>query len=313
MNLKKIFLFCTVLTLCFSCKFKPAPIENHSHDFYTKARHYNSSKYSSYNSKQKTRYKKAEKGEIRIQAGDTLYGIAQQYNLNVRDLIEKNNLSAPYVLIAGTTLKTPTATYHKVESGETLYSISRDYGINLNEIVALNKMQRPYNIYTGQKIKVNGRKSDIASKNRSISYSKPKKDKPSFVNRILGSKNNKFSWPIKGQVISKFGPKKGGLYNDGINIKASSGSEVKSAEDGVVAYVGNELKGYGNLVILKHSGGWISAYGHLSKTSVVRGEKISKSQTIASVGATGNVDSPQLYFGLRKGRDAVNPEFYLKN
>ncbi len=79
-----------------------------------------------------------------------------------------------------------------------------------------------------------------------------------------------------------------------------------------MAYVGNELKGYGNLVIVKHSSGWITAYGHLSKTGVARGQKVSKGQSIAKVGSTGNVDSPQLYFGLRRGREAVNPESYIK-
>ena len=111
--------------------------------------------------------------------------------------------------------------------------------------------------------------------------------------------------------MSKFGPKPGGLYNDGINIKAKGGDNVKATEDGVVAYVGNELRGYGNLIIIKHSGGWISAYGHLDQTKIKRGIKVKKGQNIATIGSTGNVKSPQLYFGLRKGREAVNPQSYL--
>ncbi|MFT6077470.1 MAG: murein DD-endopeptidase MepM/ murein hydrolase activator NlpD [Rickettsiales bacterium] len=125
------------------------------------------------------------------------------------------------------------------------------------------------------------------------------------------NKNNRFSWPIRGTIISKFGPKAGGLYNDGINIKAQSGSNIKSTEDGVVAYVGDELRGYGNLIIVKHAGGWISAYGHLSSTKVKRGQNVQKGQIIAKAGSTGNVKSSQLYFGLRKGREAVNPQKHL--
>ena len=102
-----------------------------------------------------------------------------------------------------------------------------------------------------------------------------------------------------------------GLYNDGINIKASEGQAVGASEDGIVAYVGNELKGYGNLVIIKHSGGWISAYAHLKNSLVARGQKINKGQKIGNVGNSGKVKFPQLYFGLRRGRDAVNPESYL--
>ena len=135
-------------------------------------------------------------------------------------------------------------------------------------------------------------------------------DSPGFIEIAL-DKMNHFSWPIRGEVISKFGPKSGGLYNDGMNIQAAQGDAVRAAEEGVVSYAGNELKGYGNLIIIKHSGGWITAYAHLSKISVKRGQKVLKLAKIGEVGSTGNVTSPQLYFALRKGRDAVNPENYL--
>ncbi|GDX35987.1 hypothetical protein LBMAG18_04980 [Alphaproteobacteria bacterium] len=128
----------------------------------------------------------------------------------------------------------------------------------------------------------------------------------------IEEKKNIFSWPVRGNVVSKFGPKKGGLYNDGINIKAKEGASVGSSEDGIVAYAGSELKGYGNLVIIKHSQGWITAYAHLKEINVSKGQKILKSQKIGSVGNTGSVNFPQLYFGLRKGREAVNPQNYLK-
>ena len=128
----------------------------------------------------------------------------------------------------------------------------------------------------------------------------------------IDEKKNIFSWPVRGNIVSKFGPKKGGLYNDGINIKAKEGASVGSAEDGIVAYAGNELKGYGNLVIIKHSQGWITAYAHLKEINVSKGQKILKAQKIGSVGNSGSVNFPQLYFGLRKGREAVNPQSYLK-
>lgn len=128
----------------------------------------------------------------------------------------------------------------------------------------------------------------------------------------IAEKKNFFSWPVRGSVVSRFGPKKGGLYNDGINIKAKEGASVGSAEDGIVAYAGNELKGYGNLVIIKHSQGWITAYAHLKEINVSKGQKILKAQKIGSVGNSGSVNFPQLYFGLRKGREAVNPQNYLK-
>ena len=158
---------------------------------------------------------------------------------------------------------------------------------------------------TAQNI-INPSKNEIVE--TKLSINKPI-DKDSI--KKIANKTNRFSWPVRGEVISKFGPKSAGLYNDGINIKAKDGQAVSSSEDGIVAYVGSELKGYGNLVIVKHSGGWISAYAHLKNSVVAIGQKIGKGQKIGNVGNSGKVKFPQLYFGLRKGRDAVNPENYL--
>ena len=121
-----------------------------------------------------------------------------------------------------------------------------------------------------------------------------------------------FQWPVRGRVVSGFGAKAKGLRNDGINIAAKRGSPVRAAENGVVAYAGNELRGFGNLLLLKHSGGWITAYAHNDKLLVKRGQKIKKGQNIATVGSTGNVRTPQLHFELRKGKRARDPKKYLR-
>ncbi len=312
-----------VCFLCFSCRFKPAPIENHRQDSYSKNNNYSSEKYTKKIKNPPIKESGSSQGqEIVIGAGETLYSISQKHNVNLRDLISENNLAAPYNLKTGSKIKIPKQTYYQVKATDTLYSISRQHQMNVNELVALNDLAPPYNITIGQKIKISKEKTAVISvstgaKSESKSQSQASaptqaQTKAGLVSEVLSNKTNRFGWPIKGAIISGFGPKKGGLYNDGINIKTTLGAEVKSTESGVVAYVGNELKGYGNLIILKHSGGWISAYGHLGKTSVSRGQKVEKAQTIAFAGASGNVDLPQLYFGLRKGRDAVNPEFYLK-
>lgn len=121
--------------------------------------------------------------------------------------------------------------------------------------------------------------------------------------------NNKalFAWPVKGQIIGKFGPDSQGLKNDGINIAAPLGSPVRAAGDGVVAYAGNELRGFGNLVLVKHADGWITAYAHNETLMVKKGDNVKKGQQIAKVGQTGNVNSPQLHFEIRKGAQAVDP------
>jgi murein DD-endopeptidase MepM/ murein hydrolase activator NlpD len=120
-----------------------------------------------------------------------------------------------------------------------------------------------------------------------------------------------FRWPVRGRVIAAFGPKPNGFQNDGINLAVPEGTPIKAAEDGVVAYAGNELKGYGNLVLVRHSNGFVTAYAHASEILVKRGEAVKRGQVIAHSGQTGNVTSPQLHFEIRKGATPVDPAQYL--
>ena len=332
--------------------------------------------------------KEAIAKEIIIENSDqTIYDIAKKHQISIREIIDFNNLKAPYKLKKGDHLLIPKAQFHFVKKGETLFSISRLYNMKIEEIISANSLIKPYGIKVGNKLQIanltisnspnkiknnsqnsgeknhkndNSSSKNIAqnnsenstekssensrenstensTKNNSQNLTNPSKSNSNSANNSTDNsstdnnsannnsadneadndqsndKKNIFSWPVRGAVISKFGPKKGGLYNDGINIKAREGASVGSAEDGVVAYVGNELKGYGNLIIIKHSQGWITAYAHLKEFNVKRGQKILKSQKIGLVGSTGSVSFPQLYFGLRKGREALNPQNYLKS
>jgi len=125
-------------------------------------------------------------------------------------------------------------------------------------------------------------------------------------------RQDRFAWPLNGRLISGFGPKPGGLRNDGINIAAAEGTPVRAAETGVVAYVGNELRGFGNLVLLRHDDGWMTAYAHVEQVQVGRGQIVQRGQVIAHVGRSGQIDRPQLHFEVRKGRSAVDPIRYLE-
>ncbi len=120
-----------------------------------------------------------------------------------------------------------------------------------------------------------------------------------------------FRWPARGRIISGFGSKGGN--GDGIAIAVPEGTPVKAAEGGTVAYAGEELKGYGKLVLVRHDNGYVSAYAHNGELNVKRGDKVSRGQTIARSGSTGNVTSPQLHFELRKGSTPVDPTKYLEN
>jgi murein DD-endopeptidase MepM/ murein hydrolase activator NlpD len=120
-----------------------------------------------------------------------------------------------------------------------------------------------------------------------------------------------FRWPVRGKVITSYGAKTNGKSNDGINLAVPEGTPVKAAEDGVVAYSGNELKGYGNLVLVRHSNGYVTAYAHASELMVKRGDTIKRGQTIAKSGQSGEVGSPQLHFEIRKGSSPVDPLQFL--
>ncbi len=264
--------------------------------------------------------------------GETLYSISRMYDMKVNDVIALNNLKFPYPIYPGDKIKIVKDKNKKSEKNPQLALDSKakkennikpseekakeivekknskeieKYGFKPSEVRALELAKRNDSSRTAQNI-INPSKNEIVE--TKLSINKPI-DKDSI--KKIANKTNRFSWPVRGEVISKFGPKSAGLYNDGINIKAKDGQAVSSSEDGIVAYVGSELKGYGNLVIVKHSGGWISAYAHLKNSAVAIGQKISKGQKIGNVGNSGKVKFPQLYFGLRKGRDAVNPENYL--
>lgn len=120
-----------------------------------------------------------------------------------------------------------------------------------------------------------------------------------------------FAWPVRGRVIATFGSQGGGLHNDGINIQAPKGTPVRAAENGVVAYAGGEIKGFGNLLLIRHADGFMTAYAHNEALLVKRGDVVRRGQVISRVGATGNVEFPQLHFEVRKGSQAVDPEQVL--
>lgn len=261
-------------------------------------------------------------GLVTVGKGETYYKLALRYSVPLRALLEANKARAPYTLSPGDRVKVPLQAFYEVQRKDTLYSISRRYGTDVASLAKLNGLGAPFTISVGQKLQVPGKRQNIDGAKRKIARVKPQATKPSqsttkgqaAKRRAANTKLpeaprrvGRFQVPLKGQVISNFGPKEGGLHNDGINIAARSGAPIKAAENGVVVYAGNELRGYGNLLLVRHSDGWVTAYAHTSKFRVRPGDRVKQGQVIAEVGQTGNVDRPQLHFELRKGTRAVNP------
>lgn len=265
---------------------------------------------------------------VTVQKGDTLYSIARRYNVPIRDMIEANGLRPPYTLNIGRVLKMPNARFHIVEKGDTVYNISKRYDVDMRSLSKLNNITAPYALRIGQRLVIPGsvvsssttaRKAATASKTSSWKASSAKKKTTSAAKKkttqttttTVKKRTSKFAWPVQGKVVSNFGPIAKGRNNDGINIKAPLGTPVKAADAGTVAYAGNELRGFGNLILIKHSGGWMTAYAHNDRILVRKGQKVKKGEKISTVGSTGGVSTPQLHFEIRAGKKAVNPKAYL--
>ncbi len=260
---------------------------------------------------------------VTVQKGDTLYSIARRYNVPIRDMIEANGLRPPYTLNIGRVLKMPNARFHIVEKGDTVYNISKRYDVDMRSLSKLNNIAAPYALRIGQRLVIPGsvvsssttpttaRKAATASKTSSWKASSAKKKTTRTTTTTVKKRTSKFAWPVQGKVVSNFGPIAKGRNNDGINIKAPLGTPVKAADAGTVAYAGNELRGFGNLILIKHSGGWMTAYAHNDRILVRKGQKVKKGEKISTVGSTGGVSTPQLHFEIRAGKKAVNPKAYL--
>lgn len=125
--------------------------------------------------------------------------------------------------------------------------------------------------------------------------------------RRMSDGGNDFIWPVEGVIVSTYGPKPDNRYNDGVNIAAPAGTPIHAAADGVVIYTGNELRSFGNLILIRHAAGWSSTYAHTEAVRVKRNQRVAKGAVIATVGQSGSVLCPQLHFELRRDAKAVDP------
>ncbi len=259
-----------------------------------------------------------------VRKGDSLYKISRRYKVPLRDLIELNRVRPPYYIFEGQRIRLPTPRIHVVRKGETLYGLSQRYGVDMATLVRVNKIAPPYRVTAGKRLRLPGATRRPPRPTRTAAAGARAKAPPAdrqrrvrrpsrvALTRLPPRAGHRFLWPVHGRVIVGYGPRAGGLHNDGINILARKGTAVRAAENGMVAYSGNELRGFGNLLLVKHAGGWTSAYAHNEKLLVKVGQKVRRGQTIARVGTTGSVVRPQLHFELRRGVRVVNPIKHLQ-
>ena len=251
-------------------------------------------------------------GTVAVRPGDSLYKIARRHDVSLRALIEVNRAAPPYVIHPGQTLRLPPGKVPRA----TLAGGSRRSGVPAAAgRVGKGSADNPAKAaggaaqIAGAGVPKAGSPRDGAAATAEgtvAAVPRVKSRTPS-----TGSAGIRLIWPLKGTVISRYGPIGKGLYNDGINIAAPRGTAVRAAGGGVVVYAGNEIRGFGNLILIRHANGWVSAYAHNARVLVEQGQKVRQGQVVSRVGASGNVSRPQLHFELRQGNRAVDPERYL--
>ena len=191
--------------------------------------------------------------------------------------------------------------YHQVRSGETLYRISKSYGVSLDALVAANHLSGTSQLRVGQQLRIPGAETARAgSVEHSNTSSDHDEDGPSIA----------LSWPIGGGVVTSSFGERAGSHHDGIDVSAPAGTAVLAAQDGEVMF-SDVLRGYGNLVILRHRSGFSTVYAHNQLNLVRDGQSVRRGDVIARVGTTGHASGANLHFEVRKDNVARNPLHFL--
>lgn len=255
-----------------------------------------------------------------VRQGDSLYAIARQNNVKLADLERYNGISDSRKVKPGTVLKVPgqggaapvaeAAPVADATPAARAPAASPTPGaVQLGEVTnsppQTSSSQQPMLLNGSGGAERVAKAETPGSASDAVSPSKAQ-------NAGSVADTGRLRWPVAGKVISSFGPRPDGTHNDGVNLAAPMGTDVHAAETGVVAYAGDELKGYGNLVLVRHDNGWVTAYAHADEILVKRGDRIKRGQVIAKAGRSGQVDQPQVHFELRQGQKPVDPTPFME-
>ncbi|ESR23551.1 Membrane protein [Lutibaculum baratangense AMV1] len=270
-------------------------------------------------------------GRHRVQPGETVYSIGRQYNVSPNAIISANGLSDPNNVRIGTDLVIPGASGQVASASQ-----GQPAAQSAPQQTQPAQLGEPPRSLQEQAQTLQAAPSQPAASQQQTQQSQAPAQQPaaqqpqapqqqqvamapasgqqnadSGVQSTQAMSSGMFRWPVRGRVISGFGDKASGGKNDGINISVPEGTAIRAAEEGTVAYAGNELKGYGNLVLVRHKDDWVTAYAHNSEILVQRGDTVSRGQVIAKAGQSGSVNAPQLHFEVRRNSTPVDPMKYL--
>lgn len=267
-----------------------------------------------------------------VKPGDTLRGIANKTGAGSEAIAHANGIERPFLIRAGQRLTIPGGRYHLVRAGETGIAIARAYGVAWDQIIAANLLEDPYILRTGQRILIPGAERPRTREERAAAFrididdivtggqpAIPERARPTRPTassaRVLpptaavaapAALKGQFQWPVRGNIVRRFGPVASGERSDGLKIAVPLDTPVLAAADGTVAYVGSDIPSLGGLVILQHGGGWTTVYGHAGQLLVQRGQSVKRGQMIALSGDSGT-NRAQLHFEMRQGRTPVDP------
>lgn len=261
--------------------------------------------------------------EYKTARGDTVTGIARMYGVPASQLVATNKIAAPYTLKEGQVLRIPAAVKPAVvaaapvlrPSAGQVATPANPAPVNTS-VVAVPVTSAPPQPLPAEATRVYpppaapAVAAQTSAPRSGVAATSSSNRAASMVSTGPASAQG-FVWPVRGKIISSYGPKPGHLHNDGINIAVPRGAAVAAAADGTVTYVGDGLASYGNLVLIRHGNGLVTAYAHLDRVHIARGDVVKRGQAIGTVGSTGTVANPQLHFEVRKGIESLNPAKYL--
>jgi murein DD-endopeptidase MepM/ murein hydrolase activator NlpD len=237
----------------------------------------------------------ARAGTYVVRGGDTLSEISARLRIDMGQLARLNGLSPPYTIRVGQTLVVPGALTASVAPSNQLPLLPTTIQ---GQIEVLSRAPQGY--FANQPTAASTRANTAPALREAAPLPPP----PTRAGAG-------FAWPLRGEIVSTFGSKGGGVANDGIDIRAPAGTPVVAVDNGVVAFAGDELKALGNLVLIQHAGNWVSAYANAGGLAVKRGDLVKRGQAIATAGQTGNAKTPGIHFELRRGTQAVDPLMHL--
>ena len=277
-----------------------------NHDVHAMARSLERSKGSA------TTRSRADNGNLRhvVMPGETASGVAERYGLTLQQLVSANRLESPYTIYVGQVLRLrsspPTPPSYRVKRGETLLAIAQRHGLTLDEVRRRNPGLNVDRIQAGQHIRL-AQHQATRRQPASREASARRAQRVAATAPVPELSREGFVWPVNGTIVTRFGPSDDGRRSDGIDIAAAAGSTVRAAESGIVVYSGEDIPSMGRMLMIRHDGGFVTAYAHNRALLVRAGDAVRRGQPVAQVGATGDVEAPRLHFELRKGKRPIDP------